>query len=154
MATKNKKDTTRRLSLIHIFKPGIPLVTSATGKALAIIKDVCAEKKAPLMIAGVDFCWQEQDWNCLLYTSVEGIARGKIKKYVTEAPFFKVEVEQFEEEYEKDSAIEALMRSLVNQFEQYVKLSKRIPPETMVSVMNLEDPGRLADIGLSSFSAH
>ncbi len=46
-----------------IIKPGIPLVTSATGKALAIIKDVCAEKKAPLMIAGVDFCWQEQDWN-------------------------------------------------------------------------------------------
>ncbi len=83
---------------------------------------------------------------------VEGIARGKIKKYVTEAPFFKVEVEQFEEEYEKDSAIEALMRSLVNQFEQYVKLSKRIPPETMVSVMNLEDPGRLADIVASHLS--
>ncbi|MBC7104409.1 MAG: endopeptidase La, partial [Firmicutes bacterium] len=42
--------------------------------------------------------------------------------------------------------VEALMRSLVHHFEQYVKLSKRIPPETVVSIVNLEDPGRLADV--------
>ena len=77
---------------------------------------------------------------------VEGIARAKINKYENLEPYFKVEIEQFSEEFEKNAEIEAFMRSLVYQFEQYVKLSKRIPPETVVSVVNLEEPGRLADI--------
>lgn len=77
---------------------------------------------------------------------VEGISRARIREYLSLEPFFKVEVEQYSEEFAKDSEIEALMRSLVYQFEQYVKLSKRIPPETVVSVVNLEEPGRLADI--------
>ncbi len=77
---------------------------------------------------------------------VEGLARGKVAKYIEHQPFFKVEVEQYSEEYQKTHEIEALMRNLVEQFEQYVKLSKRIPPETVVSVVNLEEPGRLADI--------
>lgn len=77
---------------------------------------------------------------------VEGIARAKIKNYLAHEPYFKVEIEQYPEEFEKTPEIEALMRSLVYQFEQYVKLSKRIPPETVVSVVNIEEPGRLADI--------
>ena len=77
---------------------------------------------------------------------VEGIARAKIRKYEGLEPYFKVEIDQYSEDFEKSSEIEALMRSLVYQFEQYVKLSKRIPPETVVSVVNLEEPGRLADI--------
>ncbi|MDO7786273.1 endopeptidase La [Desulforamulus aquiferis] len=77
---------------------------------------------------------------------VEGIARAKIRKYEDFEPYFRVEIDQYSEEFEKTSEIEALMRSLVYQFEQYVKLSKRIPPETVVSVVNLEEPGRLADI--------
>ncbi|OAT82221.1 endopeptidase La [Desulfotomaculum copahuensis] len=77
---------------------------------------------------------------------VEGVARGRIKRYTGQEPYFKVEVEQYSEEFVKTPEVEALMRSLVHQFEQYVKLSKRIPPETVVSVVNLEEPGRLADI--------
>lgn len=77
---------------------------------------------------------------------VEGIARAKIEKYEHQDPYFRVEVQQYSEEFEKGAEVEALMRSLVYQFEQYVKLSKRIPPETVVSVVNLEEPGRLADI--------
>ncbi len=77
---------------------------------------------------------------------VEGIARAKILEYLEHEPYFKVKVERYSEEYQKDNEIEALMRNLVYQFEQYVKLSKRIPPETVVSVVNLEEPGRLADI--------
>ena len=77
---------------------------------------------------------------------VEGIARAKINKYEYQEPYFRVEVEQYTEESEKSAEIEALMRNLVYQFEQYVKLSKRIPPETVVSVVNLEEPGRLVDI--------
>lgn len=77
---------------------------------------------------------------------VEGIARAKARRFAAYEPFFQVEIEQYSEKFQKTSEIEALMRSLVYQFEQYVKLSKRIPPETVVSVVNLEEPGRLADI--------
>jgi len=77
---------------------------------------------------------------------VEGIARGRIKRYLNQEPYFKVEIEQYSEEFVKTPEVEALMRSLVHQFEQYVKLSKRIPPETVVTVVNLEEPGRLTDI--------
>lgn len=77
---------------------------------------------------------------------VEGIARAKINKYVDQDPFFSVEIDQYEEEHEKTAQVEALMRNLVTQFEQYVKLSKKIPPETVVTVVNIEEPGRLADI--------
>lgn len=77
---------------------------------------------------------------------VEGIARAKVNRFIADEPYFQVEAEQYSEDFKKNSEIEALMRSLVYQFEQYVKLSKRIPPETVVSVVNLEEPGRLADI--------
>ncbi|MDI6632463.1 MAG: endopeptidase La, partial [Thermoanaerobacteraceae bacterium] len=77
---------------------------------------------------------------------VEGMARARIVRYVAEYPFFKVEMEQFSEEQAKNSHVEALMRNLVQQFEQYVKLSKRIPPETVVAIVNIGEPGRLADI--------
>lgn len=77
---------------------------------------------------------------------VEGIARAKIIQYVSEDPFFSVEIDQYAEEFDKNSEIEALMRNLVTQFEQYVKISKKIPPETVVAVVNIEEPGRLADV--------
>ena len=41
--------------------------------------------------------------------------------------------------------IEALARSVVGQFEQYIKLNKKIPPEVLVSINQIEDPGKLAD---------
>jgi len=77
---------------------------------------------------------------------VEGLARARIRKYTAQEPYFKVEIDQYSEVFKKTPEVEALMRNLVYQFEQYVKLSKRIPPETVVSVVNLEEPGRLADI--------
>ncbi|WP_018085822.1 endopeptidase La [Desulfurispora thermophila] len=77
---------------------------------------------------------------------VEGIARARIVRYVSQDPYFLVQVEQLNEESRKTPEIEALMRNLIYSFEQYVKLSKKIPPETMVAVANLQDPGRLADI--------
>lgn len=77
---------------------------------------------------------------------VEGIARAKINKYISSEPFFSVEVDQYTEEFDKSPQVEALMRNLVTQFEQYVKLSKKIPPETVVTVVNIDNPGRLADI--------
>ncbi|MBM7854546.1 ATP-dependent Lon protease [Desulfohalotomaculum tongense] len=83
---------------------------------------------------------------------VEGVARAEIIEYQAYEPYFKVLIKQYTEEFEKDTEIEALMRNLVYRFEQYVKLSKRIPPETVVSVVNLEEPGRLADVVASHLS--
>ncbi|MEW6182387.1 MAG: endopeptidase La [Bacillota bacterium] len=77
---------------------------------------------------------------------VEGLNRAKITRFMAQQPYFTVEIEQFTEAHTKNSHVEALMRSVVNQFEQYVKLSKRISPDTVVSVVNIEEPGRLADI--------
>ncbi len=77
---------------------------------------------------------------------VEGLVRGSIQKYVSKEPFLKVLVEEEIEEQEKTPEIEALMRMLVEQFERYVKVSKKIPPETVVSVVSLEEPARLADV--------
>lgn len=77
---------------------------------------------------------------------VEGLRRARIKKYVSSEPFIQVVVEEFEESYEKTPEIEAMMRTVVNQFEEYVKAGKKIPPETAVSIVSIDDPGRLADI--------
>jgi ATP-dependent Lon protease len=77
---------------------------------------------------------------------VEGLYRARIVKYVDMEPFFRVEIAEIEEEVEKNSEVEALMRSVLFQFEQYIKLSKKIPPETLVTVSSIEEPGRLADI--------
>lgn len=78
---------------------------------------------------------------------VEGLARAKINRYLSHEPFFQVEVEEYPEKpVVLTPEIQALTRFLINQFEQYVKISKRIPPETVVSIISLEDPGRLADV--------
>jgi len=77
---------------------------------------------------------------------VEGLRRARIKRYISTEPFIQVVVEEFEESYEKTPEIEALMRAVVNQFEEYVKTGKKIPPETAVSIVSIDDPGRLADI--------
>jgi ATP-dependent Lon protease len=61
-------------------------------------------------------------------------------------PFYKVEIEEFAEAEVKTPEIEALTRTAIHQFEQWVKLSKKIPPETLVSVVMVEEPGRLSDL--------
>jgi ATP-dependent Lon protease len=77
---------------------------------------------------------------------VEGLRRIRITQYVQADPHYRVKVAAVEEVNEKDNETEALMRSALYQFEQLIKLSKKVPPEVMISVNNIEDPGRLADI--------
>ncbi|MGE5606849.1 MAG: endopeptidase La [Bacteroidota bacterium] len=77
---------------------------------------------------------------------VEGLHRIRVTQYVQADPHYRVKVAAVEEINEKDNETEALMRSALYQFEQLIKLSKKVPPEVMVSVNNIEDPGRLADI--------
>ncbi|HHY46069.1 MAG TPA: endopeptidase La, partial [Firmicutes bacterium] len=65
---------------------------------------------------------------------VEGIMRARIEEYTQEKPCYKVRVVRFEEPVDRTPEVEALMRSAINAFEQYVKLSKKIPPEILFSV--------------------
>lgn len=84
---------------------------------------------------------------------VEGMHRASIFAYLDNASYIEVEVEEFaKDQVEKDSEIEALMRTLVYQFEQYVRMSKKIPPETVASVVSIEEGGRLADVIASHLS--
>lgn len=77
---------------------------------------------------------------------VEGLKRGTIQKFENKDPYISVEVVTFEEPNEKGIEEEALMRTALEYFEQYIKMSKKISSETFATVMDIDEPGRLADI--------
>lgn len=76
---------------------------------------------------------------------VEGIQRGRIKSYQQVDPYFAVTVEEIRGEALNISDIEVLTRSLISQFEQYIKLNKKIPSEILTSLAGIDDPVRLVD---------
>ncbi|HEY9080011.1 endopeptidase La [Magnetovibrio sp.] len=76
---------------------------------------------------------------------VEGGRRARIMKYGDKTDFFQAEVEFIDEEDGDEKELEALSRSVVGEFEQYIKLNKKIPPEALVSINQIEDPSKLAD---------
>jgi ATP-dependent Lon protease len=81
---------------------------------------------------------------------VEGICRVRIDKFTQEAPYFRVVISRIAEPDEISVEAEALVRTVVKQFEEYVKLNRRIPSETLMSIINVDNPGRLADL-ISSY---
>ncbi|NLV22208.1 MAG: endopeptidase La [Syntrophomonadaceae bacterium] len=85
---------------------------------------------------------------------VEGICRARVVSYTDDVDYIKVMIEEFrnEETTKKNPELEALTRTLVYQFEQYVRMSKKIPPETVASVVTIEEPARLADVIASHLS--
>jgi ATP-dependent Lon protease len=78
---------------------------------------------------------------------VEGEQRARATSYNLDSGFLEATLEPIEEANEllKEQEIEILMRSLMSQFEQYIKLNKKIPPEVLSSLASIEEPGRLAD---------
>ncbi|QDK47139.1 MULTISPECIES: endopeptidase La [unclassified Bdellovibrio] len=77
---------------------------------------------------------------------VEGKRRVKIKNFVNNDNFFMVAVESLDEDGTNVVEAQALVRSVKTTFETYVKLNKRIPPEILMRVSTIENPGELADI--------
>ena len=77
---------------------------------------------------------------------VEGISRIKIEKFTQESPYYKVLASRIAEPEGVTTEIEALIKNTIKLFEKYVKLNKRIPPETLMSIINVDKPGRLADL--------
>ncbi|MEL7544432.1 MAG: endopeptidase La [Pseudomonadota bacterium] len=76
---------------------------------------------------------------------VEGTQRARIKNYTENASYFEAEVEAVEEAVGAEDEIEALARSAVSQFENYVKLNKKISHEVLGTVSQIEDYSKLAD---------
>lgn len=76
---------------------------------------------------------------------VEGIKRGKIESFVSNDPYFLAQTEVLEEHPISEGESEVLIRTLMGQFEKYVKLNKKIPPEIVTSVASIDDLGRLSD---------
>ncbi|MGH6891364.1 MAG: LON peptidase substrate-binding domain-containing protein, partial [Dongiaceae bacterium] len=76
---------------------------------------------------------------------VEGGMRAKIEEFSEVDPFFVARAGEMAETDKDGKEVEALARSVITQFEQYIKLNKKIPPEVLVSVNQIEDPSKLAD---------
>jgi ATP-dependent Lon protease len=73
-----------------------------------------------------------------------------VRSFVDNPKFFQVRAEVLPEVDTDPREIEALARATVGQFEQYVKLNKKVPPEVLVTISQIEEPGKLAD----SVAAH
>ncbi|MFD2446250.1 endopeptidase La [Bacillus sp. CGMCC 1.16607] len=77
---------------------------------------------------------------------VEGLKRAEIIEYLPEQNYFSVQIKIYEDDDSKDVELQALMRTMLDYFEQYIKMSKKISAETYASVADIEEPGRMADI--------
>jgi len=83
---------------------------------------------------------------------VEGGQRARITKFADNPNFFEAYGELIGEKAGEGKEIEALARTVVSQFEQYIKLNKKIPPEVLVSINQIEEPSKLADTVASHLS--
>lgn len=77
---------------------------------------------------------------------VEGKKRARVCAFRKGETYDEADVEAYEDEIDKSMEREALTRAVVDKFEEWVRLSKKIPPEAIVSVAIIEDGGRLADL--------
>ena len=76
---------------------------------------------------------------------VEGGQRAAITRFTENEDFFQAYAEVIDEKIGEPQELEALARAVVSQFEQYIKLNKKIPPEVLVSINQIDDSAKLAD---------
>ena len=81
---------------------------------------------------------------------VEGKSRAKIETFTDQAEYFEAKITVLADEGGEADEAEALSRAVVDQFENYVKLNKKIPPEALAAIPQIGEPGKLAD----SIAAH
>ncbi len=83
---------------------------------------------------------------------VEGMVRAEITDFLPNNEYYEVTVRELPEQETASPEIDALMRTVLNQFEHYINLSKKVTPETMAAVADIDEPGRLADVICSHLS--
>ena len=78
---------------------------------------------------------------------VEGLCRGQIEDVLFEVPYFKCRIKPLQEdESEPDSEAEALMRTVLGSFDEYINIDQNLAPEVFATVVTIESPGRMADM--------
>ena len=77
---------------------------------------------------------------------IEGQNRASIKSYNDLEDYTEVEVEEYSDEIDTSTRMEALTRAVVHEFEDWVRIAKKIPSEALISVALIDDSGRLADL--------
>ncbi len=83
---------------------------------------------------------------------VEGQNRARLQKLHDRGDYFEAEVETIPEADTDSGDVQALMRAVQEQFENYVKLNRKIPPESVTTIGQLTEPGKLADAVASQLS--
>lgn len=83
---------------------------------------------------------------------VEGMERAEIVEYLDNEEYYEVIAKERPEEETDDPEVDALMRTVLAQFEHYINLSKKVTPETLAAVSDIEEAGRLADVITSHLS--
>ena len=81
---------------------------------------------------------------------IEGSSRAVIERFIQVEPHLRVEVSLLEEDVEDSPELDALMRGVVDLFDRYAELDKKVPPEVNLTVRGVEDAGRMADIVASN----
>ncbi|HYC37504.1 MAG TPA: LON peptidase substrate-binding domain-containing protein, partial [Usitatibacter sp.] len=76
---------------------------------------------------------------------VEGVQRAHIERVLTDKANFEAEIDLIATEEPDSNEVEAMRRTLLAQFDQYVKLNKKIPPEVLTSLSGIDGAGRLSD---------
>jgi len=77
---------------------------------------------------------------------VEGVSRARIEKYTSVDSCLEVEAVPFTDSSVASTELDSLTRAVMTQFEEYLKLNKKIPPEVLVSIGQIDNPSKLADI--------
>lgn len=85
---------------------------------------------------------------------VEGLNRGKIHKVISDESYFLVEVTEYQEGTvnKTDLELEALRRTVLEEFDEYIKVNPKVAPETLVTVSDIDDTSRFADVIASNLT--
>lgn len=83
---------------------------------------------------------------------VEGIIRAEIIEFLSSEEYYEVTAKDLPEQEISDPEMDAMVRTVLTQFEHYINLSKKVTPETLAAVSDIDEPGRLADVICSHLS--
>lgn len=166
MTTSEKADSFPVLPLrdIVVFPHMIVPLFVGREKSVRALEDVMKDDKKILLVAqknaadddpGKDDIYQIGTVSTVLQllklpdgtvkVLVEGMQRASIDSFTQTDDYFEVQATRIPEALGDEQELEAISRSVVSQFEGYIKLNKKIPPEVLVSVNQIEDPSKLAD---------
>ena len=130
-------------------------------EALAGDKLICAiaQKNQEVEDAGIDDIYRVGSVSLILKMLrfpdgtmrllVQGLRRARVKDFLTDQPYIRAQIERLEETEQKDISVEALMRNVVNMFNQLAGMAPYLPEELTTVAMNIENPGKLADFIVS-----